>query len=127
MRGSRRRLGQAGESIAARHLEAAGYRILEHNVRLPGGELDLVALDGDFLVFVEVRTRRGRAYGGPEESVTPAKQRKLLELGQTYLMERAGEGLPEAWRIDVVAVEMDRQGRLLRVDVIRDAVRADFV
>jgi len=122
MSGSRRHLGQTGEGIAVRHLEQAGYRILERNVRLPGGELDIVALDGECLVFVEVRTRRGRSFGTPEESVTPAKQQKLIQLAQTYLMERAGEWMPSAWRIDVAAVEMDARGRLLRVDILRNAV-----
>ena len=81
--------------------------------------MDIVAEDGDCLVFVEVRTRRGREYGTPEESVTPAKQAKLVEVAQTYLQEHSWDG---DWRIDVVAVEMTSGGKLLRVELIKNAV-----
>jgi putative endonuclease len=69
-----------------------------------------------------VRTRRGRAFGTPEESITPAKQQKLIELAQTYLQEHDLSDVP--WRIDVVAVEMDRRGKLQRINLIKNAVVA---
>jgi putative endonuclease len=119
MRGARKRLGQRGEDLAAAHLEERGYVVRERNWRCPAGEIDIVAQDGDCLVFVEVRTRRGRKYGTPEESVTPAKQAKLVELAQTYLQEFDWDG---DWRIDVVAVEMTSGGKLLRVELIKNAV-----
>jgi putative endonuclease len=119
MRGARKRLGQRGEDLAAAHLEERGYVVRERNWRCPAGEIDIVAQDGDCLVFVEVRTRRGREYGTPEESVTPAKQAKLVELAQTYLQEHSWE---DDWRIDVVAVEMTPGGKLLRVELIKNAV-----
>ena len=109
-----------GEDIAAAHLGEQGYQILARNWRCPAGELDIVAREGETLAFVEVRARRGDRYGTPEESITPAKQAKLVELAQTYLQEN---GLSdENWRIDVVALEMDRRGRVKRLNLIRNAV-----
>ncbi len=116
----RRALGQLGESLAARELERRGYRILARNWRCPVGEIDLVAERGGTLIFIEVRTRRGLERGTPQESITPAKQAKLIETAQTYLSEN---GIEERdWRIDVVAVEMSPRGELLRIDVIENAV-----
>lgn len=119
MKDARRKLGQLGENLAANYLERRGYVIRQRNYRCPVGELDIVAKDGDCLVFVEVRTRRGREYGTPEESITAAKQTKLVEVAQTYLQEH---DWPGDWRIDVVAVELTRGGKLERVTVIQNAV-----
>lgn len=116
----RRQLGQFGERVAAHHLEAQGYRILRRNWRCARGEIDLVAQAGETLVFVEVKTRRGRAMGTPEEGVTPRKAEKLLQLGQYYLLEQDLEDVD--WRIDLVAVELDRRGKLLRCEHIPNAV-----
>jgi len=116
----RRALGQLGESLAARELERRGYRIVARNWRCPVGEIDLVAERDDMLVFVEVRTRRGNARGTPQESITPAKQAKLIETAQTYLSEQ--ETAERDWRIDVVGVEMSPRGKLLRIDVIENAI-----
>lgn len=115
----RRGLGRRGEDLAALHLTARGYQIVARNWRCGVGELDLVARDGDCLAFVEVRTRRGRALGTPEESVTPAKQARLIDLALAYVQ---AHDWPGDWRIDVVAVEMDGRGRLLRVDHYENAV-----
>ncbi|MDH7486116.1 MAG: YraN family protein [Anaerolineae bacterium] len=119
MSSRRQRLGQVGERLAAEALAARGYAILARNWRCPAGEIDIVARDGDTLVMVEVRTRRGEAFGTPEESVTPAKQARLVELGQTYVQERGWDG---PWRIDVVAVQFSPAGRLERLTVIPNAV-----
>ena len=119
----RQALGQAGEEMAARHLEAQGYRIIARNYRCPVGEMDIVAQEGERWAFVEVRTRRGRSHGTPEESITPAKQRKLIEVASTYLQEK---GLHDVdWRIDVVAIELSFDGRPPRVNLIRSAVSGD--
>jgi putative endonuclease len=119
MKGVRKKLGQFGENLAADYLERRGYVIRQRNYRCPVGEMDIVAEDGACLVFVEVRTRRGREYGTPEESITAAKQVKLVEVAQTYLQEHHWPG---DWRIDVVAIELTRGGRLERVTVIQNAV-----
>lgn len=72
------------------------------------------------LVFVEVKTRKGRAFGAPEESLTPAKAQKLMQLGLQYVADHDLEDV--GWRIDLVAVELDESGRLLRCDHIPNAV-----
>ena len=116
----RQRLGRWGERLAAQHLRAGGYEILEINYRCAVGEMDIVARDGEYLVFVEVRTRKGREYGTPEDSITADKQAKIVEVAETYLQEkRLGD---VDWRIDVVAVELGENGRLLRLDHIPNAV-----
>jgi putative endonuclease len=94
-------LGIAGEDIARKALEEAGYRILERNVRLRSGELDMVALEGGELVVVEVRTRSVGRMAPPETTVGPRKLRKLVRTGRWYVERSGWEG---PWRIDVVAV-----------------------
>jgi len=116
---SRRELGNWGESIAAIHLESRGFEILERNWRCRRGEIDLVARAGETIVFVEVKTRRGRGMGTPEQGLTPYKSRKLLELGELYL---SSHDLDVSWRVDLVAVELDVNGTLLRCEHIPDAV-----
>jgi putative endonuclease len=119
-RSSKRSLGQRGEDIATAYLRQQGYTILTRNWRCAAGELDIVAHQGETLVFVEVRTRRGNRFGSPEESVTPDKQAKLVELAQSYLQESCLTD--QNWRIDVVAIEMDQRGRVKRLNLIRNAV-----
>lgn len=121
MSGARKKLGAWGESLAASHLEEQGYEILERNWRCKRGEIDLVAEAGTLLVFVEVKTRRGRAMGTPEEGLTARKAQKLMDLAQIYLYENEIE--ERTWRIDLVAVELSRQGKLLRCEHIPNAVR----
>ena len=115
----RKKLGQWGESVAATHLEAKGYEIVERNWRCSRGEIDLVARAGQALIFVEVKTRRGRAMGSPEEGLTPKKGQKLMTLAQIYV---ADHQLDVDWRVDLVAVELDRSGKLLRCEHIPNAV-----
>ncbi len=119
MNSGRRDLGAFGERVAAAHLEAKGYRIRARNFRCREGEIDIVAEDGDCLVFVEVRTRRGDAFGTPAESVTAAKERRLLTVAKAYLQEHPD--VPANQRIDVVGVELSR-GRLLAVQHIEGAI-----
>jgi len=115
----RRKLGRWGESVALIHLEAKGYRIIEKNWRCARGEIDLTAMPGSDLAFVEVKTRRGRYLGTPEEALTRRKSDKLIELAQIYLHE---QDLDADWRIDLVAVELDKKGQLLRCEHIPNAV-----
>lgn len=120
MNNRRQALGRAGEALAARELERRGYRILARNWRCLAGEIDIVAQHAGVTVFVEVRTRRGQERGTPQESVTPAKQAKLIETALTYLQESAIEDCD--WRIDVVAVQLSPRGEVLHIDVIENAV-----
>src|SRR5688572_25948347 len=100
----RRAFGDRGEALAENFLRAKGFRILARQARVSRlGELDLVALDGPALVFVEVKTRRDRIFGPPEEAVTPGKLRAIVSAAQAWIGTRGWRG---AWRIDVVAVEM---------------------
>jgi putative endonuclease len=119
MSDERQRLGVWGESVAALHLEAKGYHIVARNWRCAQGEIDLIAQAGEELLFVEVKTRRGKEMGSPEEALTPAKQKKLMKLAQIYVAEN---DLDVDWRIDLVAVELDKSGKLLRCDHIPNAV-----
>ncbi len=116
----RKELGDWGERLAADYLRRQGYIIRETKFRCPVGEIDVVAERGQYLVFVEVRTKRGQAFGTPEESVTLSKAEKLVELAHTYLQTH--DALPPFWRIDVVAVEFTSRGRLSRVELIENAV-----
>jgi putative endonuclease len=119
----RRSLGHFGEIVAEGFLRRRGYEIVERNWRCRQGEVDLVAREGGDWVFVEVRTRRGRGCGTAEESLTPAKQRRLLQLARAFLQERDLEDV--SWRIDVVAVELDRAGRVSRLELLPAAVYAE--
>lgn len=120
---ARKRLGDAGERLAATWLEARGYRILTRQWRCPYGELDLVAMQGDEIVFVEVKTRRGGAMGAPEEAVTPTKRAKLITAAQMYLADQGLEQNP--YRIDVLAVDLAPTGRFLGVRQFTGAIGAE--
>jgi ribonuclease HII len=113
-------VGRLGEELAARYLEERGYVICEMNYRCAVGEMDIVALDGECLAFVEVRTRRSKRFGSAAESITRAKQRKLIEVAETYLQEH--ESWSADWRIDVVSVQMSLQGEVERIGLIKNAV-----
>jgi putative endonuclease len=119
-KGARQGLGQTGERLAAERLVQCGYRILERNFRCRYGEIDIVAEDGDDLVFAEVKTRRGVAYGLPEEAVTARKQQKLIELALYYLDAHACS--ERSWRIDVVAVQLSSSGRFEEIRIYQHAV-----
>lgn len=103
---SRRKRGIAGEERAVNFLTGKGYRILERNYRCPQGEIDIIALDGKVLVFVEVRTRRESSYGFPEESITSLKQRRIIRCATWYLHQKKLE--MQDCRFDVIAIMGDR-------------------
>jgi len=97
--------GWAGEKLAADHLRQKGYAILETNYRTPAGEVDIIARDGDYTVFVEVKSRRHLDYGYPREAVGPQKQRRIKKVALYYM---AGQKTEINCRFDVVEVlEMD--------------------
>ena len=116
----RRNVGILGEKLARDFLKKRGYRILESNYRCPEGEMDIVARHKDSLVFVEVRTKRSLEFGSPEESITPTKMEKLRAVAAYY--RQTHDNLPALWRIDVVAVQMDQKDKLLRIELIENAV-----
>lgn len=99
-----RRLGADAESRAASFLAGLGYEILERNFSCRMGELDIIARDGDTVVFVEVRSRSSLSYGLAQETVVAAKRRKLVKTAQLYAQARA---LDCPMRFDVVAFGPD--------------------
>ena len=102
---SRRALGIEGEARAARYLATQGYRIVGRNVRVGRVELDLVAMRGRLVVIVEVKTRRSRAAGAPEEAVDFRKRERLVRGASAWLAEHPGR--VSRVRFDVVACEWD--------------------
>ena len=113
-------VGRQGEQLASDYLQRQGYTIIARNWRCPAGEIDVVAREGEDLVFVEVRARRGLGFGTPEESITARKQAKLVEVAQTYLLMMDLQDV--AWRIDVVAIQLGSRGEATRLNHIRNAV-----
>lgn len=119
-RTERQGLGDAGERLARRQLEAAGYTCLAEQWRCPVGELDLVMRQDDVLVFVEVKVRRGGLVEA-EQAVTPAQQRRLLAAAQAYLIAHpAFQHL--VWRIDLLGITLDREGRITRVSHLENVI-----
>lgn len=94
-------IGSEGERSAEKCLRDKGLRILERNYSTRRGEIDLVALDGDTLVFVEVKARAAARFGLPQETVGARKQHRLVKAAQSYLLQRGWEGPA---RFDVVAI-----------------------
>jgi putative endonuclease len=116
----RRRFGDFGERVAASHLEAKGYEILERNWSTREGEIDLIASRGSDLVFVEVRSRQGRSFGLPEESITGRKASHVRAAAAAYT--QLHPEAPANQRIDVVVLELDVKGRVMRVEQIENAI-----
>ena len=113
MKNARRHLGNEGERLAAAFLKARGFRILERQARISRlGEIDLIALDGPTLVFIEVKTRHDVSFGPPEEAVTAAKRRTLSACAESW--RRAKGWTARAWRLDVVAVELTGRKPVIR-------------
>ncbi|MGC8838695.1 MAG: YraN family protein [Anaerolineae bacterium] len=112
-------LGAWGEDFAAQELGRRGLQIVDRNVRTREGEIDLVACEGPVLVLVEVKTRRGVQFGTPEEALTADKRRRLIALGEAYVAQVGWEG---PWRIDVVGIQLDAQGRLTSFNWLQSAV-----
>ena len=117
----RRALGTAGEHHARRYLEAQGIRYVEANWRCPAGEIDLIMRDGDELVFVEVKTRHGEGMGRAEEGVSWSQSRKLLRTGAIYVASHP-DVQDLIWRIDLVAITLDRSGAVRRLSHIPNAI-----
>lgn len=113
---ARKAMGDFGERVAAHRLEAAGMTVIGRNVRVPGGEIDIVARDGADLVFVEVRTRRALP-GVAAESVDETKLERMWTCAMAYCEREDVD--PETVRIDVVSIDLDRAGRVAAVEHFR--------
>ena len=123
----RRELGAAGEELAARHLEARGLEIVDRNFRTRYGELDLVARDGRYLVFCEVKTRIVRAAPGPLgplASIGARKQRRVRAMAREWFAaehSRLGSDSPPEIRFDAVGISLDPAGRLIELEHLEGA------
>lgn len=110
---NKREVGTIYEQLAASYLEGMGYEIVKANYRCPLGEIDLVAKDGTYLVFVEVKYRKNLAAGSPLEAVTARKQQTIRRVAQWYLAEQHLENMPV--RFDVAGILGEK------ITIIKDA------
>lgn len=114
--------GKRGEKAAASFLKKKGYRILKKNFRTALGEIDLIAEHKGVLVFIEVKSRTGKAFGNPSMAVTPAKQNKIAQTARSFLVKYNING--REIRFDVVSVlSVKEDPDSLRVEVLEDAFR----
>jgi putative endonuclease len=118
----RKSIGKQGEEIAASYLKGLKYRVVEKNYRCRCGEIDIVALDGNTLVFIEVKTRRTVSYGPPQLSVTPFKQRQISKAALTYLAKNRQTEMNA--RFDVISIILRDERSVL--DHIKDAFELAF-
>lgn len=105
--------GRDAEALVGRHIEREGMRVVARNFRGRGGEIDIVARDGDVLVFVEVRFREEDEFGAPEETVTPVKRGRIVSAARAYLSTISPADWKEA-RFDVAAVEGSGEAAVIR-------------
>jgi putative endonuclease len=124
MTDARRRTGQIAEDLVAARLAAKGWEIVERNARTRYGELDIVALDGSILVFIEVKGSRAGTRFGPEKpilSIDFTKQRQVRRLGTAWMAERRELPPFDDIRFDAVGVTLDRGGRPVGVEYVPGA------
>ncbi len=114
MSNTRKKLGAWGEEVAKTHLEANGFKIISQNWRCRLGEADMIAEKNNVVSFVEVKTRRGSSAGKPEEAITPRKAQKMIQVALTWIGEHGHDDLD--WQLDLVAVELDAKGKLIRCE-----------
>lgn len=111
--------GRLGESLAAEFLAGQRYVVVERNYRKPYGEIDIIARDGETVVFVEVKTRKSTEFGSAFEAVDRRKQRQISRIAQEYLHSRNLLGSPA--RFDVIAIRLDADNRPTAIDHLQNA------
>jgi len=119
-----KKLGAKGEAIAVSFLQSAGYRIVERNYRVRLGEIDIIAEEGGYLVFIEVKTRTDNRYGSPFESVTQQKQKQLSKVALEYMNKLECHDRPA--RFDVVAVLLQGEKKTVSRDAGIEIMRNAF-
>lgn len=120
MSADRRELGKLGENFACDFLGKRGYKIISQNYRIRGGEIDIIAEDGDTIVFIEVKTRKSLVFGHPEEAINKRKQHKLALVAEQYLSSH--ELYEKDYRIDVIGIEVGQDGQLVNLRHGKDIV-----
>src|SRR5882724_1834526 len=113
---TRKEAGKLGEDLAVSYLIKHGYQIIEQNFRIRGGEIDIVALEKDTLVFVEVKTRSSAEFGSPLEAITYWKLKSLIKTAQFYKLKHPK--LPDAMRIDAVAILLDKKNNVVSIELV---------
>jgi putative endonuclease len=116
----RKETGDLGEQLARQFLKKKGYRIIETNYRCCMGEIDIVAMQKKCLVLVEVRTKSNPNYGSPEESITNTKALHMERTAEYYRQEHPRS--PPEWRVDLIAIELDASGKLLRLEQLESVL-----
>jgi putative endonuclease len=123
MQNQRQQFGKKGESIAVKQLRKNGYKILERNFRTKLGEIDIIAKDGDVIVFIEVKARQTTCYGSPKHAITWTKQNKISKTALLYL--KSTNQLNKRARFDVVTIhpQEDKQ----HIDIIKNAFDLAYI
>lgn len=116
-------VGARGESLAVQKLKEGGYHIRDRNWRTLEGELDIVAEEGDTIVFIEVKARTSRRFGWPEEALTKKKRQRLIKAALAYL--DAYQIAEANWRFDFFAIEWSSEGDLMRMEHLIDVIQAE--
>ncbi len=127
MADERIKLGRKGEKIAGKFLKHKGYKIVQRNYRCRFGEIDLIAVDGEYLVFVEVKTRSESGAISPKHAVGPAKQRRIARLAAHFLCNDSHVKAQPFCRFDVVAVTTDPGGGRPSVELIQNAFQLEGI
>lgn len=116
--GGKLNLGRIGEELAVKYLQSSGYKILEKNFRKRYTEIDIVALEGSTLVFVEVKTRIGCKFGSPKDAMTFYKMKTLVRSANYYKLSHPD--LPSSMRIDFVGISLYDDYRLKEIELIKN-------
>ena len=114
-----RELGKLGEDIAANHISKNGYIILERNFRTKIGEIDIIARQDNYLVFIEVKTRKSINFGYPREAVDKAKQLKIINIGNLYLAQK--KQFNNHIRFDVIEIMLYSNNEIKSIIVLKNA------
>lgn len=116
--GNNKILGAFGENMACEYLSECGYRVIERNFSCKTGEIDIIAVQGDSIVFIEVKTRSSEEYGLPSEAVSRAKQGRIVKTALYYLQSK--KLFDYMCRFDVIEIAID-EGNSHRINLIKDA------
>jgi putative endonuclease len=118
--------GELGERLAVEYLKKQGFKIIDRNFRIRGGEIDIIAIDpsassgqdGDTLVFIEVKTRRSNEFGTPFEAITPWKMRALIKSAEFYKIKHPR--LPDSMRIDAVGIVLTSNNEIASIELVKN-------
>lgn len=112
------KVGFKGEELASRYLISKGYKILQRNFSKRYGEIDIVAIDNNTLVFIEVKTRTSDDFGNPLEAITPWKLQSLIKTAQYYKLTH--RNLPDPLRIDAIGIKLTSDGEVEKIELIKN-------